>query len=531
MTRRVVTGLLLLSLVAPWVCASPPDAGPVRFGTRIDVPGLPGRLVISGPGDPHVDATNAFLELAGGPDAPIAIIVAADENRHGWWTKRAGSDVTVHVVSTVAAASDPALAERLDAVGGVWLAGPTMPRLVNVVAGTPLLAGLRACFDRGGVVGATGLDATSLGERIVASADGGQTLEQGLGLLPGAVLDPLYRRAGPIGGAADLGPCFGVGLEAGAAIVVQGRRARLVGAGRATIALAAGAGRPEQRLSLRRGAMVDLITLSRRAVFRTGEVFPATEPAESEVEKGTLFIGGGGRLPRAAVTGFIEAAGGPRDARIVVIPTAIGLPGQRDVGRRDARMLRRAGAPDVRVIDIVAPGEAEAPANLDRLRDATGVWFSGGRQWRLVDAFLDTEAHELMHAVLERGGAVSGSSAGASIQAEYMVRGHPLGNQVMMAEGYERGLGFLPGAAVDQHFSQRNRFRDLEGLKRRFPQLLGLGIDEGTVLVVRGRVMEVIGDGAVMVYDTDAPSEDGAYPHRRIAAGGRYDLVERRPID
>ena len=59
--------------------------------------------------------------------------------------------------------------------------------------------------------------------------------------------------------------------------------------------------------------------------------------------------------------------------------------------------------------------------------------------------------------VLNRGGIIGGSSAGASIQAEFMVRGHPLGNQVMMAEGYLRGFNFLPGVAIDQHLTQRER--------------------------------------------------------------------------
>ena len=83
--------------------------------------------------------------------------------------------------------------------------------------------------------------------------------------------------------------------------------------------------------------------------------------------------------------------------------------------------------------------------------------------------------------------------AGATIQAQYLVRGSVLGNTEMMAEGYERGLAFLPGAAVDQHFTQRKRQPDMELLKRTYPQLLGLGIDEGTAAVIRGSKLEVLG--------------------------------------
>ena len=86
---------------------------------------------------------------------------------------------------------------------------------------------------------------------------------------------------------------------------------------------------------------------------------------------------------------------------------------------------------------------------VDAMRRATGVWFGGGRQWRFVDAYLGSQLHELMYGVLDRGGVIAGSSAGASIQGEYMARGTPIGNTEIMADGYERGLGFLPGVAID----------------------------------------------------------------------------------
>ena len=100
---------------------------------------------------------------------------------------------------------------------------------------------------------------------------------------------------------------------------------------------------------------------------------------------------------------------------------------------------------------------------------------------------------ELFHDVLRRGGVIGGSSAGATILGEFLVRGHPLGNTVMMAEGYERGFALLPGAAIDQHFSQRERQPDLLPVIRRHPGMLGIGIDEGTAIVVTGTKVDVIG--------------------------------------
>src|SRR5262249_155911 len=157
---------------------------------------------------------------------------------------------------------------------------------------------------------------------------------------------------------------------------------------------------------------------------------------------------------------------------------------------RLAAAFRKAGAAKVMVLPQRKLEEVESEEFLGALRQATGIWFGGGRQWRFVDAYLDTNAHPLMKEVLRRGGVIGGSSAGASIQAEYMARGDPLGNLEIMAEGYERGLGFLPGAAVDQHFSQRKRHKDMSRLVRTYPQLLGIGIDETTAILVQGHVAE-----------------------------------------
>jgi cyanophycinase len=231
-------------------------------------------------------------------------------------------------------------------------------------------------------------------------------------------------------------------------------------------------------------------------------------------------IVGGGELPRAVVSRFVELAGGP-DARIVVLPTALPDPLPND--RRLVAPLTRAGARNVRVLRERDPRRMNEAALVAELHEATGVWFGGGRQWRFVDAYEGTRAHEALRKVLERGGVIGGSSAGASIQAEYLVRGSPLGNHIMMARGYERGLGFLPGTAIDQHFTQRNRSGDLAGVIERYPQLLGIGVDEGTALVVEGSWGEVLGRGAV--YFFDAPNVMAT----SVTAGGRYDLKARRP--
>jgi cyanophycinase len=132
--------------------------------------------------------------------------------------------------------------------------------------------------------------------------------------------------------------------------------------------------------------------------------------------------------------------------------------------------------------------------------------------------------------VLTRGGVIGGSSAGASIQGEYMPRGSPLGNVEMMTEGYERGLGFLPGVAIDQHFTQRRRHADMTGLMRRFPQLLGIGLDEGTAIVVQQSTAKVMGRGQVHFYDYRMGEPAGQKDYVAAKAGAAYDLDARKVV-
>jgi cyanophycinase len=239
-------------------------------------------------------------------------------------------------------------------------------------------------------------------------------------------------------------------------------------------------------------------------------------------------IGGGGGLDAAVWKRFVELAGGP-DALIVVVPTANDDPVPADPV--EARLLRRAGAKNVKLLHTRRREEADSAAFVAPLREAGGVWFTGGRQWRFVDAYEGTAAERGFHDVLARGGVIGGSSAGASIQSEYMPRGDPLGNLNIIAEGYEHGFGFLRGVAVDQHFFVRRRPHDMTELMAAYPQLVGLGIDEGTAVLVRGTVLEVLGKGKVAVYDRRKPVVAGLKDYEELGPDARYDLKEGKRLD
>jgi cyanophycinase len=165
------------------------------------------------------------------------------------------------------------------------------------------------------------------------------------------------------------------------------------------------------------------------------------------------------------------------------------------------------------------------------LKDATGIWFGGGRQWNFSDSYYGTKAHQMMKDVLARGGVIGGSSAGASIQARYMCRANPVANFDIMAPGYERGLGFIGGVAIDQHFSQRGRQKDMTQLVNRYPQLLGIGLDEATAIIVQESKAQVVGRGKVHFYDRNQPVIPGTDDFLALEDGSYFDLATRKVIE
>ena len=241
--------------------------------------------------------------------------------------------------------------------------------------------------------------------------------------------------------------------------------------------------------------------------------------------KGTLIIVGGGVMPNVIFDRFFKEAGG-RDAKIVVVPTA-GAEDSYDESARVVKMFKKAGGTNVHLLHTRDPKEADTEEFVSVLKGARAVWFAGGRQWRLVDSYLGTKTEAAFHDVLKRGGVIGGSSAGATIQGSYLVRGAPEGNHIMMSPGHEVGFGFLRNSAIDQHLIARKRQNDLLPVIRSHPHLLGVGIDEATALVVQGRIAEVIGNSKVLFYDIKLKKDLGEKFYISLDAGEQYDLKVR----
>ncbi len=186
------------------------------------------------------------------------------------------------------------------------------------------------------------------------------------------------------------------------------------------------------------------------------------------------------------------------------------------------------GARRIEVLHTRNRKVADLGAFVGPLREATGVWISGGHQWRLAEVYLDTRTHRELQALLDRGGVVGGNSAGASMLASFLVRGSRRGNDVVSEPGSEEGFGFLRNVAIDQHLLARARENDLLELLQTHPQLLGIGLDERAALVVVGDLAEVIGEERVAIYDITDPLS--LLPLRWLAPGDVYDLGTRSMV-
>ncbi|MEN9592473.1 MAG: hypothetical protein RJA21_940, partial [Gemmatimonadota bacterium] len=214
---------------------------------------------------------------------------------------------------------------------------------------------------------------------------------------------------------------------------------------------------------------------------------------------GSVMVVGGGQMGPEVYAKFIELAGGP-DALIVDVPTA----GGDSINTAESgRGLKSAGARNVVVYHTTSRTVADADSFVAKIANARGVWFDGGRQFRLVNSYAGTKSERAFQAVLDRGGVVGGSSAGASILGDYLVRGAPSNdNRLFNHPQYLKGFAYLRGVAVDQHVVARERLPDLhDSLTSRRPDLLGISEDEGTVWVVRGDSAEIIGRNKAFVYN------------------------------
>lgn len=265
---------------------------------------------------------------------------------------------------------------------------------------------------------------------------------------------------------------------------------------------------------------------------------------ESEKKRGQLVIIGGAEDKEGDCTvlrEFVRCAGGVQ-AQIVVLTAATSVP--KEVGDNYIRIFERLGVKEVRVIDTDRREDSNEPAILEMVEQATGAFFTGGDQARIIELIKGTQLDALLHKRHAQGLVIGGTSAGAAMMPDIMiVEGQSETNPKVNVVEMGPGMGFLPGIVVDQHFAQRGRLGRLLSALLQQPAVLGFGIDEDTAVIVTGDEFEVVGNGAVTVVDestTTYNNMDGLLKDEALAVCGvklhilpqgfRFNLKTRQPI-
>ncbi|AFZ66831.1 cyanophycinase [Deinococcus peraridilitoris] len=263
---------------------------------------------------------------------------------------------------------------------------------------------------------------------------------------------------------------------------------------------------------------------------------------DAGVSQGTLVIIGGHEAKGGERPILQEVARRVRGGKLVVATVASHKPEGYFESYQE-------GFKDLNVGELVElyveeRAQASLPETLKLLEGASGVFFSGGDQLRITSQIGDTPVESCIREILEKGGVIAGTSAGASAMCETMlVKGtseesHHIGDLRMAP-----GLGLIRDVIIDQHFAERGRIGRLLGAVAQNPRVLGIGIDEDTAIVVEGEQLRVVGSGAVYVADASGVTSSNIAEARRdaplslhdvklhlLSAGNGFDLRARRPL-
>ncbi len=220
---------------------------------------------------------------------------------------------------------------------------------------------------------------------------------------------------------------------------------------------------------------------------------PNLGPITPRAGSGPLMVVGGGKIPDAVRARFIELAGGP-EAQILIFPQASE---REDAGSGHLKAWKESGANNVAIAELIDPVRIAR----DLVR-ADAIWFGGGSQNRLMAALEAAECVEALRRRHQQGCVFGGTSAGAAVMSQAMLTGDAHTDRLEPGTTViGKGLGLWPGVIVDQHFLRRRRFLRLFAAVLDTPELVGVGIDEGTAVLVEDGSWEVIGGSPVLVID------------------------------
>ena len=240
--------------------------------------------------------------------------------------------------------------------------------------------------------------------------------------------------------------------------------------------------------------------------------------------RGHLVIIGGAedrQQDRIILRKFLELSGGP-NAKIRFITAASGVPDV--VWASYQAVFKDLGALDCEVVPMLTREDASQPEVVSQIAQADGIFITGGDQNRLMACLWESPAFQALHrAFFLNGACVGGTSAGAAVMSRHMLaQGTPTPAPEKDTVSTDIGLGFVANAIVDQHFSQRHRLSRLLSALAQRPDLLGVGIDEDTALIIEpSQSIEVVGKGSVTLVDPRHMQTN----RERIEEGDKLEMI------
>lgn len=262
--------------------------------------------------------------------------------------------------------------------------------------------------------------------------------------------------------------------------------------------------------------------------------------------QGYLFIIGGGHRSESMMKRFMELSKKFNRGKIIIFPMASSVP--HEVGSELVEEFKNLGAQEVEY-HILNREQASAEEYIKILDDVGAVYFSGGVQSRLTDILVNTQIHHKLLEIYRKGAVIGGTSAGAAVMSKIMIVGDEK-RDVEEGHAFETiqadnivtspGFGFIDTAIIDQHFVTRKRHNRLISLMVEHSDLLGIGIDESTAIIVKpDETFEVVGEKNVIVYDptysiteispSQAVSGFNIIMHI-LKAGDKFDLKAKKVI-
>jgi cyanophycinase len=245
----------------------------------------------------------------------------------------------------------------------------------------------------------------------------------------------------------------------------------------------------------------------------------------------------GSNITQEAALKFTELSGG-RNAKLLYIPWS-----NDDKKKADEFVKQMSLFGPVSI--EVAPYSYEMKGKLEifkkQLKNATGLFFSGGDQKYGLSIIRKYELEEPILELFLNGVVVGGKSAGSALVPGNASTGKPFldknGDDLLQREidprhvEFVRGINVLPKCLIETHFLWRMHFNRLFSSLFAAPEELDIALDIGSaVTITNNRIVKVISDGQVTVVNQNS-DDDHHFDVDFMKKGESYDLVKKRKIN